>query len=85
MDKNVGTQAIESFLSDVKDGDEHNQENSNYYYSEEQIWGTNQEGDLLSTAVASSRHLFLDVLLPNGLLIPIQCPFSRTLAQVRHF
>ncbi|KAI1712928.1 PI3-kinase family, p85-binding domain-containing protein [Ditylenchus destructor] len=56
---------------------------ANYYYSEDQIWGTNEEGDLLSISQPSTKHAFLDVFMPNGFLIPIQCPLSRTLAQLK--
>jgi len=59
----------------------------NYLYSDEQVWETNEVGELLccSTPPSASTklHAVLDVLLPNGFLIPMQCPTSRTLAQLK--
>lgn len=67
----------------VSQSDNLHEINSNYYYSEEQIWGTDKNGDLFLSSLNSSKHIFLDVLLPTGILIPIQCPISRTLAQLK--
>ena len=58
------------------------------------IWETNEEGELLinrsgfqaspsSTEIANVRHMFLDIYLPNGLLLPIQCPAQRTLSLLK--
>lgn len=60
-----------------------NENDLNYYYSEEQIWGTNKDGDLFLSSVNSLKNMFLDVFLPTGILISIQCPISRTLAQLK--
>jgi len=59
------------------------------------IWETGPEGELLinrnnisSTLSAdpsstAPRHMFLDIYLPNDLLLPIQCPAQRTLALLK--
>jgi hypothetical protein len=63
------------------------------------IWETDSDGELLinrdgngsSAAPAASatdpstttRHMFLDIYLPNGLLLPIQCPTQRTLSLLK--
>lgn len=55
---------------------------SNYYYSDD-IWMTNDTGELLCSAKAASKHVFLDVLLPTGFLVPVQCPICRTFSQLK--
>jgi hypothetical protein len=59
------------------------------------IWETDQEGQLLinrndprnvnlaADQTAPIRHVYLDIYLPNGLLLPIQCPAQRTLALLK--
>ena len=56
------------------------------------IWETDAEGELLinksvttdlSSATSPFGYMFLDVYLPNGLLLPIQCQTHRTVALLK--
>ena len=59
------------------------------------IWETDPDGQLLinrndlrnvnisTDQTAPIRHVYLDIYLPNGLLLPIQCPAQRTLALLK--
>uniref|UniRef100_A0A1I8AW80 Phosphatidylinositol 3-kinase n=1 Tax=Meloidogyne hapla TaxID=6305 RepID=A0A1I8AW80_MELHA len=58
------------------------------------IWETDEEGELLvnktisndlptTTNLSEQQYMFLDVYLPNGLLLPIQCQTHRTIALLK--
>ncbi|KAI3415984.1 hypothetical protein GPALN_005542 [Globodera pallida] len=84
------TSTLDQYNYNYADGTQHRQLH--------RIWETTPDGELLinrntahgegepkptSSSESSIRPVFLDIYLPNGVLLPIQCPAQRTLALLK--